>query len=85
MAAWGDALRGDSILFAREDAVEEAWRIVDPYLEAWSEPGGALHFYPAGTWGPHMADLLVERSGDEWRNPVLDLQLHGGGQPHLDE
>ena len=32
-----------------------------------------MHFYPAGTWGPHMADLLVERSGDEWRNPELDL------------
>jgi glucose-6-phosphate 1-dehydrogenase len=80
-----DAMVGDATLFIRSDEVEQAWRIVDPYLEAWSEPGGALHFYPAGTWGPHMADLLVERSGDEWRNPVLDLQLHGGGQPHLDE
>ena len=39
---------------------------------------------PAGTWGPHMADLLVERSGDEWRNPVVDLELSGGRQTPLD-
>ena len=80
-----DAMVGDATLFIRSDEVEQAWRIVDPYLEAWSEPGGGLHFYPAGSWGPHMADLLVERSGDEWRNPVVDLELHGGGQPHLSQ
>jgi glucose-6-phosphate 1-dehydrogenase len=75
-----DAMVGDATLFIRSDEVEQAWRIVDPYLEAWSEPGGGLHFYPAGSWGPHMADLLVERSGDEWRNPVLDLGLADGQQ-----
>ena len=73
-----DAMVGDATLFIRSDEVEQAWRIVDPYLEAWSEPGAGLHLYPAGTWGPHMADLLVERSGDEWRNPVIDLELTGG-------
>ncbi|MGH9098914.1 MAG: hypothetical protein ACRDV8_01630 [Acidimicrobiales bacterium] len=55
----------------RTDEVEQAWRIVDPYLEAWSEPGGGLHPYPAGTWGPQIADLLLERSGDAWRIPEL--------------
>jgi glucose-6-phosphate 1-dehydrogenase len=73
-----DAMVGDATLFIRSDEVQQAWRIVDPYLQAWSEPGGAMHTYPAGTWGPHMADLLVERSGDEWRNPVIDLELSGG-------
>jgi glucose-6-phosphate 1-dehydrogenase len=68
-----DAMVGDATLFIRSDEVLQAWRIVDPYLKAWSEPGGAMHFYPSGSWGPHMADLLVERSGDEWRNPALDL------------
>ena len=43
---------GDATLFIRTDEVEQAWQIVDPYLEAWSEPGGGLHFYPPGTWGP---------------------------------
>ena len=66
-----DAMIGDATLFIRTDEVEQAWRIVDPYLEAWSEPGGGLHFYNAGTWGPHIADLLLERSGDSWRIPEL--------------
>ncbi|HEY4947526.1 MAG TPA: glucose-6-phosphate dehydrogenase [Acidimicrobiales bacterium] len=73
-----DAMVGDATLFIRSDEVEQAWTIVDPYLQAWSEPGGGLHPYAAGTWGPHMADLLVERSGDEWRNPVIDLEMSGG-------
>ena len=73
-----DAMVGDATLFIRSDEVQQAWRIVAPYLEAWSEPGGAMQTYPAGTWGPHLADLLVERSGDEWRNPVIDLELTGG-------
>ena len=80
-----DAMVGDATLFIRSDEVEQAWRIVDPYLQAWSEPGRSLHLYAAGTWGPHMADLLVERSGDEWRNPVIDLELSGGRQTHLDQ
>ena len=73
-----DAMVGDPTLFIRTDEVDAAWRIVDPYLQAWSEPGAGLHFYESGTWGPHMADLLVERSGDHWRNPVIDLELSGG-------
>ena len=66
-----DAMNGDATLFIRTDEVEQAWRIVAPYLQAWSEPGGGLHFYNAGTWGPHIADLLLERSGDAWRVPDL--------------
>ncbi len=78
-----DAMVGDATLFIRSDEVQQAWRIVQPYLEAWSEPGAGLHPYAAGTWGPHLADLLVERSGDEWRNPVADLELSGGRQTTL--
>ena len=37
-----DAMVGDATLFIRSDEVEQAWRIVDPYLQAWSEPGGGL-------------------------------------------
>jgi len=66
-----DAMCGDPTLFIRTDEVEQAWRIVDPYLEAWAQPGGGLHFYPSGTWGPRIADLLLDRSGDAWREPVL--------------
>jgi len=60
----GDALRGDSTLFAREDAVEAQWRIVDPVL------GDAtpLHEYAPGTWGPPEADRLIAADGG-WFNP----------------
>jgi len=51
----GDALRGDTFRFARQDYVEEAWRIVDPVL------GGRtpIHPYEPGTWGPEEAADLV--------------------------
>src|SRR6201987_2599989 len=44
----GDAMAGDATLFAREDYVEEAWRIVDPVLKA----GTSVYEYGPGTWGP---------------------------------
>jgi glucose-6-phosphate 1-dehydrogenase len=72
-----DAMMGDATLFIRSDEVQQAWRIVDPYLQAWSE-GAPLYMYPSGSWGPRMADLLVEQHGDHWRNPQLDLDLTGG-------
>ena len=44
----GDALAGDATLFAREDYVEEAWRIVDPVIKA----GTPVYEYSPNTWGP---------------------------------
>jgi glucose-6-phosphate 1-dehydrogenase len=57
----GDALRGDQALFARVDGVMEAWRIVEPVLDAPPEPFS----YKPGTPGPSEADVLVE-PGWEW-------------------
>jgi glucose-6-phosphate 1-dehydrogenase len=51
----GDALEGDSFRFARQDYVEEAWRIVDPAVKA----GTPVLPYEPGTWGPKEADALV--------------------------
>jgi glucose-6-phosphate 1-dehydrogenase len=51
----GDALAGDSFRFARQDYVEEAWRIVDPAVQA----GTPVHVYEPGTWGPKAADDMV--------------------------
>jgi glucose-6-phosphate 1-dehydrogenase len=51
----GDAMRGDSFRFAREDYVEEAWRVVDPAIQA----GTPIFPYEPGTWGPREADRLV--------------------------
>jgi glucose-6-phosphate 1-dehydrogenase len=61
-----DALRGNSQLFAREDSVEETWRIVQPLLE---EPG-PVDTYAPGTWGPERANRLV-RGVCEWYEPWL--------------
>jgi glucose-6-phosphate 1-dehydrogenase len=61
-----DAITGDRTLFAREDYVEEAWRIVDPVLQA----GTPVHVYDPGTWGPGKADRVAPPEG--WLNPVVD-------------
>jgi glucose-6-phosphate 1-dehydrogenase len=55
----GAALRGDPALFARQDGVMEAWRIVDPLLEGSIN----VHPYGRGSWGPEAADALVD---DSW-------------------
>ena len=65
----GDAMRGDPTLFAREDSVEEAWRIVDPVLH--SPP--PVYEYEPGTWGPKEADQLVCPPGG-WQNPTMHLR-----------
>jgi glucose-6-phosphate 1-dehydrogenase len=63
----GDAMAGDSTLFARQDYVEEAWRIVDPYLK-FSSP---VYEYDQGQWGPKEAATQVVPPGG-WVNPVLE-------------
>jgi glucose-6-phosphate 1-dehydrogenase len=60
----GDAMRGDATLFAREDSVEAAWRVVDPILGNVTP----VHRYEPNTWGPHEADVLVADEGG-WHNP----------------
>ena len=63
----GDAMEGDSALFAREDYVEEAWRIVDPARQASSR----VSEYEPGTWGPKEVDQRVAPAGG-WQNPVVN-------------
>jgi glucose-6-phosphate 1-dehydrogenase len=62
----GDAMHGDATLFAREDYVEEAWRIVDPVLK----DGTPVHEYEPGTWGPKEVDARVSPPGG-WQNPTV--------------
>jgi len=63
----GDAMAGDATLFAREDYVEEAWRIVDPVLKA----GTPIYEYEPGTWGPREVDQKVSPPGG-WANPIVE-------------
>jgi glucose-6-phosphate 1-dehydrogenase len=59
----GDAMSGDPTHFAREDYVEEAWRIVDPVLKATTP----IFEYEKGSWGPAQAESVSPPGG--WHNP----------------
>jgi glucose-6-phosphate 1-dehydrogenase len=66
----GDAMAGDSTLFARQDYVEEAWRIVDPVLKA----DTPVHQYEKNSWGPAEVEQKVSPPGG-WHNPIAsDLE-----------
>ena len=71
-----DALRGDPSLFAREDSVEMAWRILDGILGNKTP----LAEYEPGTWGPSEADKIIS-DGSGWHNPVL---VDKGGKHETD-
>ena len=62
----GDAMAGDASLFAREDYVEEAWRIVDPVLKA----GTPVYDYEPNSWGPREVEERVLPAGG-WHNPTV--------------
>ena len=62
----GDAMAGDATLFAREDYVEEAWRIVDPVLKA----DTPIYEYEPRSWGPSEVDQKVSPPGG-WENPTV--------------
>jgi glucose-6-phosphate 1-dehydrogenase len=60
----GEAIRGDPTLFARQDYVEEAWRIVDPILRNVTP----VFEYEPHTWGPTQAEQIVASAGG-WHDP----------------
>ncbi|MGB7130577.1 MAG: glucose-6-phosphate dehydrogenase [Candidatus Sulfotelmatobacter sp.] len=61
----GAAMEGDSTLFAREDYVEEAWRIVDPVLKK----ATPVYAYEPKTWGPHEVEQVTPPGG--WHDPIV--------------
>ncbi len=71
-----DCMQGDATLYARGDAVEQAWQFVQPILNAWeTNPEIPIYGYPAGTWGPENADRLI--TGASWRYPCKNLTNDG--------
>ena len=64
----GSAMEGDVTMFAREDYVEEAWRIVDGVLKA----GTPIYEYEPKTWGPVEAERVQPVGG--WSNPSLEVE-----------
>lgn len=73
-----DAMNGDSTLFARGDAVMNAWKFLQPVLDAWKNDSSIpVYGYPAGTWGPESADDLIEEKNMTWRYPCKNLAEDG--------
>jgi glucose-6-phosphate 1-dehydrogenase len=64
----GDAMAGDATLFAREDYVEEAWRIVDPLLKL----ATPVYPYEPGSWGPNEVERVTPAGG--WQNPLVGFE-----------
>ena len=62
----GDAVKGDPTLFAREDGVEAAWRVLEPILRTVTPP----YEYEPNTWGPKEAGRLIPNGS--WHNPHAD-------------
>jgi glucose-6-phosphate 1-dehydrogenase len=65
-----DCMVGEATLFTRSDEVEAAWAVVDPIIDYWANKRPD-HFpnYPAGSWGPAVADEFIAREGAKWREP----------------
>jgi glucose-6-phosphate 1-dehydrogenase len=65
-----DCMLGEATLFTRSDEVEAAWSVVDPIIDFWAGKRPD-HFpnYPAGSWGPAVADEFIAREGVKWREP----------------
>ncbi len=61
----GEAMKGDATLFAREDTVEQAWRIVDPIVDQ----ATPIYEYEPNTWGPAEANQVIHPSDCPWHNP----------------
>jgi glucose-6-phosphate 1-dehydrogenase len=61
-----DAIAGRLNLFVRSDEQEQAWRWVEPILQAWQQDSLGPRPYVAGSWGPAAASALVARDGNVW-------------------
>ena len=60
------AMQGDSTRFKRQDGVEEAWRVMQPLVDA----PPPVHPYAKGSWGPAEADRLIAGHG-RWHEPWM--------------
>jgi glucose-6-phosphate 1-dehydrogenase len=73
-----DSIKGDATLFARTEEVIEAWKFLDPIINAWkNDKNIPLYGYPAGSWGPEKADELIEDKNLTWRYPCKNLSDDG--------
>ncbi|GBU07683.1 glucose-6-phosphate 1-dehydrogenase [Bacteroidales bacterium] len=73
-----DCMCGDTTLYTRGDALENAWKFVQPIIDFWkNNPDAPLHGYPCGSWGPAESDELIEDKLQTWRFPCKNLSDDG--------
>lgn len=73
-----DCMQGDNMLYTQGEAVIETWKFVQPVLDYWENDESALlHGYPSGSWGPDIADDLIEGKNSTWRYPCKNLAEDG--------
>mgnify|MGYP001167377005 FL=1 len=69
-----DVMKGDPTLYTHGDSVIEVWKFLKPIQDVWAnDPNVKIYGYPAGTWGPSVADNLIEGEDLFWRNPCKNL------------
>jgi glucose-6-phosphate 1-dehydrogenase len=68
-----DVMHGDASLFARADEVEQSWKVIDPFVQAWAAQRQPLPTYEPGEWGPRDSDAWMAAQGRSWFDqcPVL--------------
>ena len=66
-----DVIRGNATLFMHREEVEEAWRWIEPILDAWEELGDKPRIYSAGSWGPTESIALLLRDERQWLEHVV--------------
>ena len=72
------AMEDDATSFAREDYVEEAWRIVEPILGT----GSPLYEYEPHSWGPREGERVTPAGG--WHNPAMGQATPGAARTRLE-
>ena len=65
-----DAIAGRLNLFVRTDEQEQAWRWVEPIIEAWNEARTPPKGYTAGSWGPAASSALLSRDAAAWHEEM---------------
>jgi glucose-6-phosphate 1-dehydrogenase len=70
-----EAIEGDASLFTRSDAIEAAWRLIDPVIQGWEKADSPeLVIYKPGSLGPRSADELLAHDGRKWRTGCSDME-----------